>query len=221
MKMKRIKGLTLVLALVILVALFVGCGSTGKIVNESGEEFTVDVSVMGDVKKGAPSISSNEIELAGTTYTFPIKMSELFNNGWELKKGYEYDREFDANSRTSLISYYLVHESGMEIELRQILNDSSENKDIKDCKLIEVNLLTYDLATRSDYVLPGGIVPTSTAANVLNVYGDPNTTTTFSQYSYSIGTQLIYGKHPSSGITYFFHFKEDGTIYSVGMEYER
>lgn len=218
--MKRIKGLTLVLALVILVALVAGCGSTSKIVSESDEKFTVDVSVVGDVKTGAPSISSNEIELAGTTYTFPVKMSEMFNNGWKLKD--EYDREFEANSTTS-IWYYLVHKSGTKIVLVEIVNDSSEKKDIKDCTLTEVVLYTYALATRSDYVLPGGIVPTSTAANVLNVYGDPNTTTTFSQYSYSTDDQLVYRRHPSSGITYNYTFNEDGTINLVHMftEYER
>lgn len=217
MKMKRIKGLTLVLALVMLVALFVGCGSTGKIVSERGEEFTVDVSVKGDVKKGAPSISSNEIELAGTTYTFPIKMSELLENGWEFQGDDE--TELEANSKAYLSFLYLVHESGMKINLKAAVNDSSEKKNIKECTLTEVCLYTDSLATRSDYVLPGGIVPTSTAANVIKVFGNPNTTTAFSSYSCNTDNELKYEYHESSGIAYHFEFNEDGTIHSVYIAY--
>lgn len=213
--MKKIKGLAL--ALLMMVALFVGCG-TEKIVNEKGEEFAVDVSVKGDVKKGAPSIDSNEIELAGTTYTFPIKMSELFNNGWELNPLFEYDdTEIEAMSKTRLWGWSLVHESGMEIKLSVVINDSSENKDIKECTLTTFSIYTE---AQSDYVLPGGIVPTSTAANVIKVFGNPNTTTAFSSIGCSTENELTYGFHESSGIAYSFGFNEDGTIHSVDIEYD-
>ncbi|MBR3974780.1 MAG: hypothetical protein IKJ88_02855 [Clostridia bacterium] len=190
-----------------------------KIVNEDGEEFIVDISNYGKVKEDAAAISDNKFELAGTTYTFPIKMSELFDNGWKLSDGYEYQTEFDANTQTSLISYYLVHESGIKIILGQITNDSAEKKDIKDCILTRFSIDTYYLETDADFVLPGGIVPMSTAANILEVFGNPNTTTDFTMYSYSMDDQLTYSKHASSNISYSFKFNDDGTLYSVHINY--
>lgn len=197
-----------------------GDANTNKIVNDDGDEFIADVSASGKVKEGAESLSSNKFELAGTTYTFPIKMSELFANGWDLSKGYEYKTEFDANTKTDLISYYLVHESGMKIHLDQMTNDSSEKKDIKECTLTGFSVQTYDLVAETDYALPGGIVPLSTAANVIEVLGNPNTTTEFTGYSYNLEKQLTYSKHTSSNISYSFTFNEDGTIYAVHIDYE-
>ena len=197
-----------------------GESSAGKIVNDDGEEFTADVSAPGKLKEGAESLNSNKFELAGTTYTFPIKMSELFDNGWDLSKGYEYQTEFDANTKTNLVSYYLIHESGMRIHLDQMTNDSAEKKDIKECLLTGFSIQTYDLKTESDYTLPGGIVPMSNAANVIEAFGNPNTTTEFTGYSYNLEEQLTYAKHASSNISYSFSFNEDGTIYAVHIDYE-
>lgn len=191
-----------------------------KIVNDDGEEFTADVSNPGKLREGADPLSSTKFELAGTSYTFPIKMSALFDNGWELSKGYEYQTEFDANTKTNLVSYYLVHESGMEIHLDQMTNDSAEKKDIKECTLTGFSIHTYNLVAESDYALPGGIVPMSTAKNVIDVFGNPNTTTEFAGYSYNLEEQLTYAKHVSSNIRYSFSFNEDGTIYAVHIDYE-
>lgn len=190
-----------------------------KIVNDDGEEFIVDISNYGKVKEGAAAISDNKIELAGTVYTFPIKMSELFDNGWDLSSGYEYETEFDANTQTRLISYYLKHESGLKIILTEVTNDSAEKKDIKECTLTGFALDSYYFETESDFVLPGGIVPASTAANILEVFGNPNTTTDFTMYSYSMDDDLTYSKHASSNISYTFTFNDDGTLYSVHINY--
>lgn len=191
-----------------------------KLVNDDGEEFIVDISNYGKVKEGAAAISDNKIELAGTAYTFPIKMSELFDNGWDLSSGYEYETEFDANTQTSLISYYLKHESGLEITLSEVTNDSAEKKDIKECTLTGVWLYSYNFETESDFVLPGGIVPASTAANILEVFGNPNTSTEFTGYSYNMDAQLTYSKHAVSNISYSFSFNDDGSLSSARIDYE-
>lgn len=239
--MKIFRLFSLIIALLMVLTMFAACDSTeatpttnddvdaditsvivnddGKTINADKDEFTVDVSNSGELKEGAEPISSNKFELAGTTYTFPIKMSELFNNGWSLSKGFKYQTEFDANSKTNLVSYYLVHESGAEIMLEQMTNDSSEKKDIKDCTLTAFGINSYS-SSDFKFVLPGGIIPTSTAANVLDVFGDPNTTTEFAGYSYNLEEQLTYEKHISSNISYSFAFNEDGSFYSIGIDYE-
>ena len=191
-----------------------------EIVGDNGEKFTADLSNVGTVKEGAEAISSTKFELAGTSYTFPINMSEMFNNGWALSKGYEYETEFEANNSTNLVSYYLVHESGMQISLNQITNDSSESKDIKECSLTGFSIKKYDLAGDSDFVIPGGIVPKSTAANVISVFGNPNDAGEFSQDSYNLDEQLTYVQHNSSNISYSFSFSEDGSLYGVNIEHE-
>lgn len=194
--------------------------STVKIVNDDGKEFTAAVSTPGKLKEGAEPLNSNKFELAGTTYTFPIKMSELFDNGWDLSKGYKYQTEFDANTTTNLVSYYLIHESGLRIHLNQMTNDSSEKKDIKECVLTGFSIQEYTSKAESDYALPGGIVPMSNAANVIEVFGNPNTTTEFTGHSYNLEKQLTYAKHASSSIGYSFSFNEDGTISNVRIDYE-
>lgn len=193
-----------------------------KIVNDDGEEFIVDLSVAGEVKADAEPLSSSKIELAGVSYSFPIRMSELLDNRWTLSNGYEYQTEFDANSTTNLISYYLRHESGMEIKLGQVVNDSDEKKDIKDCLLTDIWLDGYYYADDAEYVLPGGILPQSSAADVIDIFGNPNATDEFTGYSYNLDAQLTYTEHSVSGISYSFTFyEEEGLIYSIHISSEK
>ena len=194
-----------------------------KIVNDDGEEFIIDTTKKGEIKKDAESLNSDVVVLLGKEYTFPIKMSELFDNGWRLNNGYEYQTEFDANTTTDLLSYYLVDdESGKEITLGKITNNSSEKKDIKDCWLtdFEVDQNSIDVA-EDDFIIPGGITFKSLAADVLSVYGNPNNTDEFTGYSYSQSKSLIYSKQKSSGISYTFSFyDDDNTLYTIQVEME-
>lgn len=239
--MKCFRLLSLIIASIMMLTVFVGCDSKEKttttedvdkhidhvtndgsteIITSDEVDFTVDISNLGEIKDGAAPLNSNIFVLAGKTYTFPIKMSDLFNDGWSLSKGFKYQTEFKANSKTNLVSYSLDHKSGMSIELSQIKNDSSETKNIKDCTLTAFDIYLYDVQTDSDFVIPGGIIPTSTAANVLKIFGEPNTTTEFTGYSYNLEQQLTYAKQNNSNISYSFSFNDDGSLYYISVDYE-
>lgn len=192
--------------------------SVTKIVNDEGEEFIVDLSNVGKIKENAESISSTKIELAGKAYSFPIKMSELLDNGWNLSDA---QTEIEANSEINLVSFYLTHESGMKIVLVEMVNDSAAKKNIKECTLTHFWIDPSYLESENDFVLPGGIVLMSTAANVLDVFGDPNTSTVFTDYSYSGDDYLSYNNHSDSNICYGFSFNEDGTISKISVEYAK
>ncbi|MBE6636357.1 MAG: hypothetical protein E7618_00970 [Ruminococcaceae bacterium] len=69
-------------------------------------------------------------------------MSELFDNGWALNKGYEYQTEVEADTITDLIRDYLIHEGGMTINLKQIVNDSDEKKIQKNVFLPDLKSIT-------------------------------------------------------------------------------
>lgn len=194
--------------------------STG-IVNDDGEVFTADLTTKGEIIENAEPISSNNIIIQGVTYTFPIEMSKLINNGWRLRDGFEYDNEFEPNSETNTISYYMVHDSGAEISIDRVKNESDEVKGLEDCKVTRLGIYSYDVVDTKFLVVPGGICIGSKAADVVSVFGDPNKTTDFVGYSYSLDDQLTYVEHKTSKMVYIFTFNEDGSMYSMDVAYEK
>ncbi len=184
-----------------------------KIVNGDGEEFTYNPEDRGEIISNGEGIGGSKINLAGDEYSFPMKISELFDNGWGLHQGYEYQTEFQAMSKISLVSFYLVHENGSKIHLLRIMNDSAESKNIKDCTLLSFSVDKEDLKADSNCIVPGGINFKSKAADTISVFGNPNKTTEFIQ-SYNSGRMLVYNTHIVSGIAYKFNFEED-SLYSM------
>ena len=240
--MNKIKITSLVVAVLMILTILAGCGNTKKsdakssenntnvsnnntvdseeIINDEGEKFTIKATTSGEIKKGAVDIGGDKFEIEGHTYSFPIKMSDLFDNGWSLSNGYDYQTEFEGNSTTNLISYYLAHKDGMKISLEQMTNESSETKDIKDCLLTGFSIDNYSLKVGSYFVIPGGITNNSNANDVLSVFGNPNKTNSFKGDSFNLDDQLTYSKHAVSNIGYSFTFDdEDGSIYSIHISY--
>lgn len=242
--MKNLKFISFAIALLMILSIFAGCGNTknngentpksntnagennivdsNEIINDDGEKFTVNVTATGEIKKGAVDISGNQFELEEHTYSFPIKMSELFDNGWNLSNGYDYQTEFEGNSTTNLVSYYLIHKNGTKITLDQLHNEATETKDIKDCTLTGFQIDSYGVENGSSFVAPGGITLNSNAKDVLSVFGNPNKAKDFKGDSYNLDDQLTYLNHSISNISYSFTFDdEDGSMYSIHISYEK
>lgn len=72
----------------------------------------------------------------------------------------------------------------------------------------------------TDFVLPGGIIADSTAADVLSVFGNPNEAEGF-ESGYNLDDQLSYENNDKSGLSYHFTFNEDGTLYSCSIEIKK
>lgn len=196
--------------------------TNNKIINDDGEEFIVDTSVKGSIKTGAESIDSNKVIINGVTYEIPCMTSELFNNGFYLSDNMTFENEFDANASTNLISFDLYNDEGNFIDLSQIYNNSDSTKTLEECLLtelrIDVDEITYADAA-FDFVLPGGITKDSTAADILEIYGNPNSSDVFKN-GYNLEHQLTYNNHNSSHMSYSFCFNDDGTLSLAVFTYE-
>lgn len=195
---------------------------TNKIVNDDGEEFIVDTSVKGSIKDDAESINSKKIVLDGITYDLPCAVSQFFDDGYRLGKNMTFEDAFDANSTTNLVSFHMYNKDDRNfINFRQIFNNSDSEKTLKECLLTGLQISVYDINSDDsfDFVLPGGITKSSTAADVLEVFGNPNGNANF-EYGYNLDDQLTYKNHNESHMTYHFSFNEDGTLYSLSIELE-
>lgn len=192
-----------------------------KIVSEDGDEFVVDMTTKGEVDTNAEGINSNKFTVVGTSFTLPCNTADLFNSGWHLSSNMTFDNNFEPETQTSLVSFYLYppEEIGYSIDLRSIYNENSENRPIEECELTGIYLNGYSSSDDADFVLPGGITEKSTAADVLSVFGNPNDNSNF-EYGYNLDDQLTYENHNNTGLTYSFTFNDDGTLYSVRIEYE-
>lgn len=230
--MKKYKLFSFFLALLMILTVFVACGTgepeattanidfnTLEIINKDGTKFTPDLTNVGKVAKNPRNLGSTTFELAGTAYTFPIKMSELHANGWTLSEGTKDKTEVNGNSSIILMGYSLVHESGMKIKLSQIFNESEEKKDILECTLTKFSVYTSDCTAEQGFVLPGGITNQSTAANILTYFGDPHGANAFAN-SDNYENSVYYIKHEISNLTYFFSFQEDGSLSDVEIDIE-
>jgi len=230
--MKTFKLTVWILALIMFVSVLSGCGakdngdesgqgtndvtnnssqlfeSTDTIVNDDGKKFLPNTEVTGVVKEGSESLDSNKFVIGGKTYALPIKISYLLDDGWSFLKGFSFENDF-VPGETNLVSFYLVNENGIEIQLEKIINDSSDNQKIEECYLSAFVIDNYHMTADFEFVMPGGITQLSTAADIISVLGDPNKATQFSGYSYNLAEQLTYSKHNVSNIGYSFVLRED------------
>ncbi len=202
-----------------------------EIVGEDGERFEADLSVYGRVASEAADLDSSTIVLRGKAYDFPMRVSELMDNGWHFSENGSFDNAFKPKVTTSLITFYMYN-GGTEIMLNKVYNDSDDVAKIEDCLLLGLSIgIDYDEGAEPDceFILPGGIIGYSTAADVLSVMGDPNKTKAF-DYGYNSDYQLSYREHKISGLSYNFSFQDpswnededsDGYLLSVKIEAER
>lgn len=245
--MKKTKILCLVLAILMLFSLLAGCGSSEKAddsvetsqteeksddtptedsdenteADDDSDEFIVNTSTSGEIIKDYDDINSSKITIDGIEYDFPVKMSDLFDDGWTIpgsENGLDnFDNSFEPESQTNLISFSVINDNKSKIGLGKIYNTSKEVKKIEDCTLTSVDFYDY---YNTDYILPGGITNKSTAKDVLEVFGDPNNSSDFVS-GYNFSTQLTYENQKNSNLRYSFLFNEDdGTIYHLIIEYE-
>ena len=231
------KTVALMLAVIMLALSVTGClgspaaGSTGeaekkdnvsqtekgdKIVSEDGDVFIVDVSAKGEIKAGAESVGSRKVVICDVTYEMPVRVSELMANGWEISGG-EFEDQFDPEQETNLVSFYMNDGNGNEIMLGSVYNDKSSSATLSECLLYGFTIDTDPGFEDSSVVFPGGITGNSTAADVLEVFGDPNDARDF-DWGYNLDDQLSYVNDDKSEMTYHFTFNEDGSLYQISVE---
>lgn len=216
------KKLLLIFLAMLMIVGFAGCSydqtseevdtellSPVSIVNKDGITFIPDTTRKGSVAQ--KELNSPEVELCGKAYTLPIRISDLINDGWEIGiSGFK--NEFQPRSKTSLISF-TMKKDGAILCLGEAFNDTEEIQKLEDCLLTEFYLESLNgTANGIDFVFPGGIIRESTARDVIDVYGDPNNSEIFEEYSYNIERQLAYNKHSETKLNFIYTFDKDGTL---------
>lgn len=181
-----------------------------EIVNKDGQAFIPDLSISGITEK-AP-LNSKEVKLSGKTYTMPIKISDLIADGWELSAG-SFKNEFKPKTKTSLVSFAMKNSEGAFVDLIEAYNDTDSVQKLEDCLLTGFSISNLDSdSSKADFVFPGGIVKGSTAADVVSVYGDPNNSEFFTEYSYNLDKQLSYNVHKESKMSFSYVCNDDGLV---------
>ncbi len=183
-----------------------------KIINDEGEEFIVDTTVKGTIKEGASSIDNSNVVLCGKEYNFPIKISELIADGWYFSENQVIENDVDPESYARTNGIYLFDGNGSEITIVEVYNELTEAAAIEECYISDLRL-NIEWENITDFVLPGGIIAESTAADILSVFGNPNKADGF-ESGYNLDDQLTYENNSASGLSFTFSFNDDGTAYS-------
>lgn len=187
--MKR-KILSLLLVMAIGMTLLVGCGGTDKDANadsNQGNDTNVSQNEQEEnesLKKGnsygvtsennpygyiiptelGSSLESMIFQLEGDYYSFPMPLSALFENGWELEGVFfnsEWDLEEGYNKETMLLEsgdieeIDLVNPDGKKLDTVRIINDTENALPLEDCL---VSIIWIDRANGEfDLNLPEGV----------------------------------------------------------------
>ncbi|MBQ4528164.1 MAG: hypothetical protein II998_08840 [Clostridia bacterium] len=191
-----------------------------EIVNDDGVRFTPSLSSTGTTED--MPLDSDKIIICGDTYTLPIKLSDLTDNGWELVSD-NFENDFAGETRTLLTGFKMKNDSYGEISLLEVYNDASYNRPIEHCLITGISLHYYTENTLDDpdyydsfsnkatFVFPGGITYKSTASDVLGIYGNPYN----EKYFYggdNTEDRIVYTHHRESSLSFSYSFRPDGTL---------
>lgn len=131
-----------------------------------------------DVKM-SDNLSDFTFELDGILYQLPFEYTELKENGWTISStGYSEDKILDANS----YDYFSMLKDGSRITVH-VINMSGNSKTIKDCKIGGIEVYCNDLIDTDIVKFANDITVISSLDDVINAYGDANSTNTYDDYT--------------------------------------
>lgn len=220
--MKKLLCITLALML-----LLTACGTEpndettapagdGPIINHSGKEFSCDLTVHGSVAAVPVPVDSNSFTLYGKTYAMPIPVSELLADDWRL--GSSGSMTFQPDQRMQMVGYYMTAPDGSRIDLLAVYNDTDQPQTLEGTVIVSLRLHDNDIKSPIQVTIPGGICLASTAADVLDAFGRPDSTSIFKKYNN--GEDVLYYGHPGDlPLEYQFYFTENGQLYNIDVEY--
>lgn len=206
---------TLALAMVLVsIGAFASCGSKttnntnsshvvngDALINDSGTQFTPDLTIKGEIKKGTCNVDGTTVTVDGVTFDLPLKISDLLDKGFSIP----YDMPDDLvapKSPFKLIGYCFYKGDNKSFYFDRVYNDTDSEAKIEDCLITAISIYTdYN----ENFVLPGGITEKSTAANVLSVFGNPYDNKKFAD-GFNGDSALDYIDNKKSGASFRFEF---------------
>lgn len=171
-------------------------------------------------------IKSTKVTLYGKTFSFPVKISELFDNGWSLPDNMNYTREFEPQKFTDVSGVKLQHNDGGKIGVTGVCNIDSTPKKLNDCLLISFTIeedSINEFLGENAVVLPCNITAKSSYKDIVSAYGEPNETNKlFESASIISGTEngadfktILYNNQINSEATYSFSIYDKGSICKI------
>ena len=117
-------------------------------------------------------LSSSEVYINGTVYTFPSDMSYWINTGWHISNNYENKDEFELEPGIESTEFELFNDNKQYVTVT-VLNMSDENAKIEDCMVSSLEIKLSSSDKNLQVVLPGGIYAKSGAEDIIQAYGEP------------------------------------------------
>ena len=185
---------------------------------ESGRTFAVDLTNVGTLRTDAPALGSFAFMLNGKTYTLPVTGRYFMNEGFSHDLSAK-DNSFQAGKVTSIIGnvYMKTVIDGKEetcFAVRFLKNTAGTDQGLENCLIVGIELRASSAA---DWVLPGGVCRDSTAANVLQLHGMPDSPAApFTAEASFNEFGLTYQTPESLRVQYYFD--EDGSISRVCID---
>jgi len=193
-----------------------------QIINKKGVAFEVNTDISGEIKSSVNPLNSNKIILNGVEFGLPCPTADLFNKGFSLRDNLSFQNSFKANMKTNLSGFFdlIYDEKYTCASIKAIYNGADSEKTLEECELYQISIDCGNMDENSfcDFVLPGGITKNSTAADVLNVYGNPYDNAYFE--SGSTGRNVLAYWNNNSSVSYEFKFNDGGTIDSISIGYK-
>ena len=135
----------------------------------------------------ASELSSSEIYIDGTVYTFPCDMSYLINTGWHVSNSYDNKDDFELEPGMESTEFELFNDNKQYVKVT-VLNMSDENATVEKCMVSSLEIAVEDF----EAVLPSGVTTKSTSEDIKTAYGEPTSTEgTAMYYEYTNADEWI------------------------------
>lgn len=226
--MKKTSKMLLLLSIVLV--LLTGCSRVNKSAESALLESELPTEHPPQSKievESVPAATSDIITLEGVEYTFPCRVSELIQNGWENStpfsyrprpndgQGYISHMNFDGSKRIASLNY----------------SSDSENTPVYDCEITELRLVADDHEGYKpcSFVLPGNITQNSVYSDVVDAFGDAANNRTNEYFHITddfdpdsedpeFRYYVFYGQHKNIPYLYQFIFYQDGKMKQVEIK---
>lgn len=188
---------------------------TAETTTDEMELFSVDQTAAGEISRAFFPLDNAKIRLEDQACYFPLVTYVLYENDWtsDTEDGYIMQAlvEMDGNE------VILTSPSGLSLTVKDVCKDADTAGYETEILITDIVLPGAGVAPEADWVLPGGITPRSTAADVLSVYGMPRENRLFGKKSHNTENELYYTEHEKTGLSYVFRFQPDGTLVSAEL----
>lgn len=163
--MKKVRRMLYMIMVLVMAVSFAGCSGNGigslkdkKWIDESAE-------IISD------EITSGEFVIDGVVYQFPMPLEDWLDNGWHISNSYDNVDEFRLKPYHTSSEFELINEDDAYVRV-SVYNDSGKDASIEDCIVDHLYISTMEV----DVVFPQGMTKRNKPDDVLEAYGEPDST---------------------------------------------